>query len=400
MFRPVRSGAAAAAFSVVVAGMALAPATMASADTQLLGNGTFDGGTTSGWKATNATLSVVSPGFGGTGDSAEVTPASTATSYSMYASPKPGTNLPQGTQLEGNGEVLGVAGRSVCLVLQESTTGGTVVQSVQKCVSATGSWQPLTAADLTIQTAGDSVGFMIRQTGAQTGDSLQADSLTLTEFGSPPPPPPPPPSSAAQWPLNETSGTVVHDTSGNGHNGKRVGPVKIGVPGYTSGTTAYSFPGTKSPQGYLTVPYSSTLVAGTRNINISFYLNTTHHDSNPNADYDLVRMGDYPNQEYKVELAPNGQLNCTYHGSNGGGNHILAGPDLADGAWHYIECIKTATDIELWIGTSPTTATEVGHTTFTVGSVSPPSGAPLIMGAHPGSDWYWGQLDDVTLTFS
>jgi hypothetical protein len=400
MFRPVRNGAVAAALSVVVAGMALAPATMASADTQLLGNGTFDGGTTSGWKATNATLSVVSPGFGGTGDSAEVTPASTATSYSMYASPKPGTNLPQGTQLEGNGEVLGVAGRSVCLVLQESTTGGTVVQSVQKCVSATGSWQALTAADLTTQTAGDSVGFMIRQTGAQTGDSVQADSLTLTEFSSPPPPPPPPPSSAAEWPLNETSGTVVHDISGNGHNGTRVGPVKIGVPGYTSGTTAYSFPGTKSPQGYLTVPYSSTLVAGTRNINISFYLNTTHHDSNLNADYDLVRMGDYPNQEYKVELAPNGQLNCTYHGSHGGGNHIQAGPDLADGAWHYIECIKTATDIELWIGTSPTTATEVGHTTFTVGSVSPPSGAPLIMGAHPGSDWYWGLLDDVTLTFS
>jgi len=192
----------------------------------------------------------------------------------------------------------------------------------------------------------------------------------------------------------------VHDISGNGHDGTRVGPVKIGVPGYTSGTTAYSFPGTKSPQGYLTVPYSSTLIAGTRNINISFYLNTTHTDSNPNADYDLVRMGDYPNQEYKVELAPNGQLNCTYHGSHGGGNHIQAGPNLADGAWHYIECIKTATDIELWIGTSPTTATEVGQTTFTVGSVSPPNGAPLIMGAHPGSDWYWGELDDVTLTFS
>ena len=79
----------------------------------------------------------------------------------------------------------------MCLVLQESTTGGTVVQSVQKCVSATGSWQPLTAADLTTQTAGDSVGFMIRQTGAKAGDSLQADSLTLTEFSSPPPPPKP-----------------------------------------------------------------------------------------------------------------------------------------------------------------------------------------------------------------
>src|SRR5258707_14460536 len=37
--------------------------------------------------------------------------------------------------------------------------------------------------------------------------------------------------------LNETSGAVVHDISDNGHDGTRVGPVKIGVPGYTSGTT-------------------------------------------------------------------------------------------------------------------------------------------------------------------
>ena len=91
MFRPVRSAAAVAALSLVAAGMALAPAAVASAATQLLPNGTFDGGTTSGWKATNATLSVVTSGF--SGDAAKVTHTGTATSYSMYASPKPATGL-------------------------------------------------------------------------------------------------------------------------------------------------------------------------------------------------------------------------------------------------------------------------------------------------------------------
>jgi hypothetical protein len=142
------------------------------------------------------------------------------------------------------------------------------------------------------------------------------------------------------------------------------------------------------------VPYSPALVAGSANIDISFYLNTTHTDPKLTADYDLVRMGDYPFQEYKIELEPNGQLNCTYHGSNGGGNHAQGGPNLADGTWHYIQCIKTATQVQLWID-----GVDVKNTTFTIGSVSPPSGSDVIIGAHPGSDWYWGELDNVTMTF-
>jgi hypothetical protein len=389
MFRPVRSAAGAAVFSVVVAGAVLAPAGVASAQTgNLIKNGTFTSGTTN-WKGTNATLSVVSGGPTGDTSAGLVTHTGTATSYSIYASPKPATGLAAGTQLQGNGDVLGISGRSICLMMQEYNSGGTLVQTGKQCVAGNGAWEALPTTNLTTKNAGDSVGFKITQTGAKSGDSFQADSLSLTESSSSPP------GVAGQWPLNETSGTVVHDISGHGHNGTIVGPVKLGLPGYTSGTTAYSFPGTNSPQAYLTVPYSSTLVAGSANIDISFYLNTTHTDSNLKADYDLVRMGDYPNQEYKVELEPNGQLNCTYHGSNGVGNHAQGGPDLADGSWHYIQCIKTATQIQLWVD-----GTDVQNTTYTVGTVAPPPGSPLVMGAHPGSDWYNGELDNVTLTFS
>jgi hypothetical protein len=372
--------------------MALAPTAVASAGTQLLPNGTFDGGTTSGWKGTNATLSVASPGFGGAGDAAKVTHTGTVTSYSMYAAPKPATGLAPGAQLQGTGEVLGISGRSICLMLQEYTSGGSSVQTVKGCVAGNGTWQALPVTNLTAKNSGDTVGFRITQTGAKAGDSFQADSLSLTGSSSPPPPP----TVAAQWPMNEAPGaTTMADASGNGHNGAIIGPVQTGVsPGYTAGTTAYSFGGLSSPQSYVSVPYSPTLVAGSANIDISFYLNTTHTDPKLTADYDLVRMGDYPFQEYKIELAPNGQLNCTYHGSNGGGNHAQGGPNLADGTWHYIQCIKTATQVQLWID-----GVDVKNTTFTIGSVSPPSGSPVVIGAHPGSDWYWGELDNVTMTF-
>ena len=47
-----------AALSAAVAGLMLLGAGAASAAANLLPNGTFDGGTTSGWKAVNASLGV------------------------------------------------------------------------------------------------------------------------------------------------------------------------------------------------------------------------------------------------------------------------------------------------------------------------------------------------------
>src|SRR5207248_2841285 len=139
------------------------------------------------------------------------------------ASPRPATNLAQGTQLQGTGYVQGTAGRSICLILQEYTSAGTSVQSVKKCVTDGTIWQLVPTATLTTRNSGDSVGFKITQTGAVAGDGFQADNLSLT--ASAPPPPPPPPTvtgNAADWPMQETSGTTMTDTSGNGNNGTLV----------------------------------------------------------------------------------------------------------------------------------------------------------------------------------
>ncbi len=389
----VRGAAGAAVLSAVVGGMALVPAGVASAQANLLPNPTFAGGTTSGWKGTNAKLSVVTPGF--TGDTyAGKAALTTGTSYSMFASPQPATNVAQGTQFQGTGEVLGVAGRSVCLVVQESTTGGTKVQAPQSCVTASGSWQAIGPTALTTKTAGDSVGFIIRQAGAKAGDTVQADNLSLTE-SSPPPPPPPPAvtGNAANWPMQETSGTTMTDTSGNGNNGTLVGPVKVGQPGPAGSTgfpLAYSFPGSTA-KSTVDVPFSSTLVAGSANIDISFWLNTTHLPTS--GDYDLVRMGDYPFPEYKVELVKQNQIECTYHHSSTGA-FAQGGSSLNNGQWHFVQCVKTATQIQVWID-----GTEVASTNAAIGDVSPSQdafiGAHGLPGTSAGFDWYQGKLADV-----
>jgi hypothetical protein len=196
---------------------------------------------------------------------------------------------------------------------------------------------------------------------------------------------------AAQWYMDETSGTTMYDSSGNNNNGALYGPVQIGVPGPPGLGTAYSFNG----QSDVDIPYSTTLVAGAANITISFWFATTSLATS--GDYDLVRMGVYPNPEYKVELLQTGQIACAFHGSISSHN-ATGGTGLADGNWHYVQCIKTASQVQLWID-----GTEVKYTNATIGSVSPFQDAFLGAHGNPGTsggfDWYQGELDDVSIAF-
>jgi hypothetical protein len=363
--------------------MALAPATVASAQTNLLPNPTFAGGTTSGWKGTNAALSVVSPGFD-SGDSyaAKVSLSNTSTSYAMYAYPKPATNVAQGTQLQGTGQVLGISGRSICLLLQEYTSGGSLVQAAKQCVTGTGAWQPVGPVNLTVKTSGDSVGFRISQTGAVAGDSFQADSLELVAASSPPPPPPP--TVAALWHMDETSGTTMADSSGNNNNGT-LHNVTLGDPGVSG--ASYRFGGS-TVKSYVSVPNAPSLNPGSADIHISFDLNTTSLPTS--GDYDLVRKGTFDSTEYKIELLQSGAITCVFRGT--ANRNATGGSGLNNGAWHHIECIKQASQVQLVID-----GTVVKTSTGTVGSIS--NTLAVNIGAYPGSDWYKGNLDEVSIAF-
>jgi Concanavalin A-like lectin/glucanases superfamily len=185
----------------------------------------------------------------------------------------------------------------------------------------------------------------------------------------------------ALWHMNNKSGTLMYDSSGHGNNGTthNVTPGAAGVSG-----NAYSFNGKSS---YAEAPNSSSLNPGSANISISFYLNTTHLPKT--GDYDLVRKGDYPAEDYKVELLPTGQIKCTFQGS-ASRSSATGGSGLNNGAWHHVQCIKTASQIQTVIDGKVAAITKA-----TVGSISNTS--PADIGAHPSSDWYNGELDEVSI---
>ena len=189
----------------------------------------------------------------------------------------------------------------------------------------------------------------------------------------------------ALWHMDEAAGaTVMVDSSGHGNNGT-LHNVTAGVPGKVG--TAYSFGGSKV-QSYVEVPDSPTLNPGTAKINISVWFNTTSLPTS--GDFDLVRKGDYPGQEYKVELLQGGIINCEFLGASA---HVVlhGGSGLANGAWHHINCIASSTGEKLELG-----GKVVASSTKPVGSIS--NTTPVEIGAHPGSDWYKGKLDEVSIT--
>ena len=110
------------------------------------------------------------------------------------------------------------------------------------------------------------------------------------------------------------------------------------------------------------MPNSNALNPGNANVTISSYLNTTSLPKT--GDYDLVRKGDCPAQDYKVELLPSGQIKCTIQGS-ASRHSASGGSGLNNGKWHHVVCIKTASQIETVVN-----GTVVATTKAAVGSIS------------------------------
>ena len=138
---------------------------------------------------------------------------------------------------------------------------------------------------------------------------------------------------AALWHMNEQKGaTTMVDSSGNNNTGT-LHNVTAGAAGKVG--TSYSFGGSKV-QSYVEVPDSPSLNPGAAKINISVWFNTKTLPTS--GDFDLVRKGDYPGEEYKVELLQSGGINCEFLGTSG---HVAlqGGSALANGAWHHINCI-------------------------------------------------------------
>jgi len=191
-------------------------------------------------------------------------------------------------------------------------------------------------------------------------------------------------SMVGSWHLDETNGTTAFDSSGNGNDGAISGPVTLGIPGHLN--TAYSF----VPKGTVIVPNASDLVPGTATITISYWLKATTLPCCNRIDYDMFTKGDGSSRggQIKIEVQGNGQASCMFRGS-GGKKQLQAGPNVVDGQWHQVTCVRNANQIvETVDGASFSVTKATGAITVT---------DPIRLGSHKGGgDWYRGVLDEVT----
>ena len=184
----------------------------------------------------------------------------------------------------------------------------------------------------------------------------------------------------ALWHMDETSGSVMRDSSGS-HTGS-LHSVQLGQSGFLK--TAYGFNGSSS---YVSVPSASDLNPGSKDITITIRLKATSVPKKP--DWDLIRKGKYDTKggEWKMEYQPNGKASCGFKGKKS--ESITAGPALNNGKWHTVQCVKTSSSIKLIVD---------GQTyskSINVGSIS--NSAPVLIGSHGGSEFFKGTLDEASI---
>jgi hypothetical protein len=187
----------------------------------------------------------------------------------------------------------------------------------------------------------------------------------------------------SMWHMDEPSGSTMADSVGA--NAGAADHVAMGQPGFQNG--AYAFNGASS---LITVPSNDSLNPGAAPFSVTVHVNLTQAPTTQVGDYDLIRKGlsSTVGGEYKMEILGNGQAFCHFQGS-AGSNEVQDGPNLADGAWHTIQCIKRDSSVSLVVD---------GHTyskSGTVGVIS--NTAPMSIGAKSeGGDWYLGLMDEVS----
>jgi hypothetical protein len=146
------------------------------------------------------------------------------------------------------------------------------------------------------------------------------------------------PLQAADWQMYETSGQMI-DSSGNNNNGTPIDVFQTG--------SFYVFNGSTS---YVSVPDNDSLDPVDKDIMLAASV-LVNGESMDDDSYDVVRKGLSATQggDYKMEIMGTsdptvGQLHCVFKGT-GGVVRTLAQPDIVDGRWHMLECIKTSTSV-------------------------------------------------------
>ena len=193
---------------------------------------------------------------------------------------------------------------------------------------------------------------------------------------------------AAIWLMDETSGTTMSDSSGNGNNGTIYNVAMTGETGYVFDPVARS---------KVVVPDSATLNPGDSTFSYSVDVQSSHVPV-PGTDYDLLRKGirRTAGGEFKLEIVEvngQGRAFCLIVDSLGTSASIRGTTSVTDGQVHRLTCTKTASGLTLRVDElEPRTKT----VTSGLGPISNTSA--LVMGAKTpkvkgtAGDWYDGAL--------
>ncbi len=195
----------------------------------------------------------------------------------------------------------------------------------------------------------------------------------------------------AQWNMDETFGTTMEDSSGNGNNGTTYNVVTSGA--------GYIFDGATS---MVVVPNSPTLNPGTADFSFSVQVQTSVVPD-VGKDYDLMRKGNVGTKggEYKIEMtraSGKAKALCLVKDSLKHSKSITGGGplNLADNKLHTITCTKTATGLSIKVDSrAPATkAASIGLINNTL---------PLLLGVKTvdggdDGDWYNGAMRSATIT--
>jgi len=191
---------------------------------------------------------------------------------------------------------------------------------------------------------------------------------------------------AADWQMNEISGLMMIDSSGNFNNGTPTDVLQTG--------STYVFNGSTS---HVLVPDADSLDPQANDITLTARV-LVNGQSLDDDSYDVVRKGlvTTAGGDYKMEIKRTsgptvGKLHCLFKGS-GGTVRRVARPDIVDGSWHTLQCVKTNNSVVARVDGRSFTSTG------SAGSISNLSN--VMVGAKtavPLDDMFDGSMDFVSI---
>jgi hypothetical protein len=202
----------------------------------------------------------------------------------------------------------------------------------------------------------------------------------------------------ADWQMNENSGQML-DSSGNNNNGTPTDVLQTG--------STYVFNGATS---HVDVPDADSLDPQENDITLTASV-MVNGQSLDDDSYDVVRKGlvtteggDYKMEITRVNADPTiGRLHCFFRGIQEDGTddsvNRVARPDVVDGRWHTLQCLKTSTSV---------VATVDGRSFTTTGSADSIDNASDVWvgaktvtltrrGVERGDDVFDGLMDFVSI---